>query len=142
MEAPNITYTSIVRGDNTSVSIGGSIACSFHSPYNSITVKFKCTNMSLSSYVIRLCKQGNSIGPYSGTLLNSATNISMNTETTLSFNVNSSKFTEGDGVYIVGLYAQGYNNIWDSTQLFIDVNGLNVVPYGSTGLEVLEESEE
>jgi len=132
---PEVTYTITLNG--TQIPVDGSAKVSFKSPFNKIYINVKPTNTSLSYFEARVTTYNADYGIGVGKLLCHETNIS-STGKTLSFDINATNFSEGDGDYRIGIYSKNsVDGTWDLTYIFFEVAGSQFIPSDSTGFEVL-----
>lgn len=116
------------------------IGASLNENFSTITINFS-SDSPIKIYAIRATTASDSKYDVDyGTLLSYNTNLRANVSHSISFSVTKENFPE-DGGYRISLYAQGEDNTWDVTYLFMclsSADGTNLVfcPKDSDGLEV------
>lgn len=115
---PIVDYLSIKIAE-TDILLSSTCKASFKSPYNKINIQLKPTTASLSYYEVRITQADEVADIGVGTLAYWATNISANTVTTFSIDINAKNFSHGDNTYRISLYAKSaIDGSWDVSYLY------------------------
>lgn len=140
MTPPNVTYEFYINGQKLSTN---SCRASFNSPYNKITIKLQ-PDVSLSYWEARVTPDAaHTIDEYDigeGILANWCSNVPTTSQTTVVIDINSTNFTQGEGIYRISLYSKSsIDGAWDVTYLLFTVDNDQIIPADTAGFEVLTD---
>jgi len=138
---PQVDYKALtVNGVNYLTS--NAVKVSFVPPYNTVSITFR-PNVLLNRYIVNATYGDAAYDIDVGKRLvaapgGSITSIPSTQDTTVSFEVNSTNFDQGDGLYRISLYAQSaVDYSWDVSYILLTVSNDTFVPSDGGTFEVL-----